>query len=111
MGIGTIFEFGSEVIEVRIVGNDCLFRTKDYGGALHPIDNLTLNKVGVIKEFPDLKDKADWREEAIKRFKAKLKTMKSEKQRMDYVIEDLKKYGYRAKYSQRDGHRPQKIRD
>ncbi len=110
MAIGTIFEFGSEIIEVRIEENNCLFRTKDYGGALHPIDNLTLSKAGVIKEFPDLKDKTNWREEAIKRFKAKLKTMKSEKQRMDYVIEDLKKYGYKAILSQRDGHRPIKIR-
>jgi len=111
MALGTIFEFGSEVIEVRIEGNNCLFRTKDYGGALHPIDNLTLNKAGVIKEFPDLKDNKDWREEAIKRFKKKLKTMKSEKQRMDYVIEDLKKYGYKPMFTQRDGHRTIKIRE
>ena len=110
MPIGTIFEFGSEVIEVRINGNNCLFRTKDYGGAFHPIDNLTLNKTGVIKEHPDLKDNKDWREEAIKRFKTKLKKMKSEKERMDYVIEDLKKYGYKPLFTQRDGHRPQKIK-
>ena len=110
MPIGTLFEFGSEVIEVRIDGNNCLFRTKDYGGAFHPIDNLRLDKSGVVKEFPDLKDNKDWREEAIKRFKEKLTNMKSEKEKMDYVKEDLKKYGYKPIYSQRDGHRPQKIR-
>ena len=109
--IGVIFQFGSEYIEVRVIGNNVIFRTGQFGGAFTSIEGLRLSKQGVIKEFPDLKDKTDWREEAIKRFKAKLKTMKSEKQRMDYVIEDLKKYGYKPKYSQRDGHRPQKIRD
>jgi hypothetical protein len=29
------------------------------------IDGLRLNKGGVIKEFPDLKDRKDWRTEAI----------------------------------------------
>ncbi len=111
MAIGIIFEFGSEIIEVRIIGTNCLFKTKDFGGASYPIDNLRLEKTGVIKEFPDLKDKDDWREQAIKRFKEKLKNMKTEQERIDYVKEDLKKYGYRPKYIQRDGHRVQKIRE
>lgn len=110
MAIGTLFEFGSEVIEVRIEGNNCLFRTKDYGGASHPIDNLTLQKTGVIKEFPDLKDNKDWRKEAIKRFKQKLKNYKTEKQRMEYVKEDLKKFGYKPIIEQRDGFRPRKLK-
>ena len=109
MAIGTIFEFGSEIIEVRIVRSDCLFRTKDYGGAFSPIDNLRLDKAGVIKEFPDLKDEENWREEAIKRFKEKLAKMETERERMDYVVEDLKKFGYVPKYEQEDGHRPKKL--
>ncbi len=109
MAIGTIFQFGAEMIEVRIDGNNCLFRTKDYGGALYPIDNLRLDKAGVIKEFPDLKDNEDWSEEAIKRFKEKLKGMKTMRKKMDYVVEDLKKYGYKPMYEQQDGCRTRKL--
>lgn len=108
--IGTIFQFGAEVVEVRVHKFNCLFRTQSqFGGAFAPIDALRLDKVGVIKEFPDLKDNDEWRKIAIERFKEKLKGYETENERMNYVIEDLKKYGYKPLYKQREGHRPEKI--
>ena len=108
--IGTIFEFGGKIIEVRIDGDNCLFRTEDYGGSFAPIEGLNLDKKGSIKENPDLKDREDWKEETIKRFKEKLKSYETEKKKMQYIIEDLRKFGYKPKYMQLKGHRPIKIK-
>ncbi len=107
--IGAVFQFFDEVVEVRIGGNNCMFRTKQFGGAFVPIDGLRLEKAGVIKEHPDLKDRADWREEAIKRFKKHIKKMETEIQAMNYIINELKHAGYKPMYLQKDGHRPKKI--
>lgn len=97
-------------MEVRIDGTNCLFRTQQFGGALAPIDALKLDKKGVEKEHPDLKGKKEWREEAIKRFKKKLKSYRTEKQRMDYIKDDLQKFGYIPIAEQRSGFRPRKLR-
>jgi len=110
MAIGVIFEFGSEIVEVRIQDKTCLFRTGQFGGALAPIDSIKLDKAGSIKKFPDLKDKKDWKEQTLKRFKENLKNMKTEKERMNYIIKDLAQHGYKAKYYQQNGHRPKKIK-
>lgn len=108
--IGIIFQFGTEIVEVRVERNTCLFRTSQFGGAFATIENLKLNRVGVIKEFPDLKENENWREEGIKRFKEKLSNMKTENERANYVIDDLKKFGYVPLYKQRQGFRPEKIK-
>lgn len=107
--IGVIFDFAGEIIEVRIDNTNCLFRTKQYGGAFSTIDGLKLDKKGVVKEFPDLKDKETWKKEAIERFKERIKNMKNEDERMDYVIKDLGKWGYIPLYKQKKGCRPVKI--
>jgi len=108
--IGVIFQLGSETIEVRINGTLCLFKTGQFGGGYSPIDGLKLSKGGVIKEFPDLKDREDWKEESIKRFKNKIKGLNTEDERMDYVIEDLRKFGYKPMYLQKAGHRIKKLK-
>jgi len=107
--IGIIFQFASETIEVRIIGKQCLFRTGSFGGAFASLENLKLSRIGAIKEFPDLKDKENWKEEVIKRFNKKLADMKTEKERAEYVIEDLKKYGYVPLYLQEKGFRIKKL--
>ena len=107
--IGVIFQFASESIEVRIDGSNILFRTTNTDGAFATIDNLKLDYAGVCKEHPDLKDKDNWKEEAIKRFKEKIKNMKTETEKKDYIIEDLSKFGYKPLYMQRQGFRPEKI--
>ena len=95
-------------VEVRIENTNVLFRTSQSGG-FAPINSLQLSKQGVIKEFPDLKKNPNWREEAIKRFKLKIKSKTTEKKRMDYIIKDLHKFGYKPLYTQRAGHRPIKL--
>jgi len=110
MTIGCIFNFGNENIEVKVTGNQVVFRTQQFGGAFITIDNLKLSKSGVVKEFPDLKGNENWREEAIKRFKERMKSYNTEKERINYVINDLNKFGYIPLYLQEDGFRPKKIK-
>lgn len=108
--IGVVFQFGTKIVEVRIDDTQCLFRTGDLGGAFFPIENLQLDKKGVIREFPDLRYKENWREEATKRFKEKMKTFKTEEERVEYIIEDLKQFGYVPLYSQKKGFRIKKFK-
>jgi len=107
--IGALFQFVNEVIEVRIDGFNVLFRNSQTHGGFTTIDGLKLSRSGVIKEFPDLENKENWREEAIKRFKEKIKKFNSEDKRMNYVIEDLKKFGYKPLYLNKQGFRPKKL--
>ena len=108
--ISTIFQYGSETIEVRVNQSNCLFRTVNTLGGFVPIEGIKLEKAGCIKEHPDLKNNKDWEEETIKRFKEKIKGYDTEKQRMQYIMSDLAKHGYKARYFQQQGHRPIKIR-
>jgi len=109
--IGVLFEYASEPVEVRVIGERVLFRTmQSQMTGWITIDNIKLNYSGVIKEFPDLKDNDDWREEAIKRFKEKMKGFKTEMERAEYIKEDLKKHGYIPRYIQKQGFRPQSIK-
>jgi hypothetical protein len=109
MAIATIFQFMGEIVEVRLIDSICFFRTQQFGGQYSTIDGLKLDKKGVIKEHPDLIDKEDWREEAIKRFKDKIKQYKTQEEQMNYIQEDLKKYGYIPLYLQKTGFRPVKL--
>lgn len=106
--IGVIFQFGSEIVEVRIKDNNVFFRNSN-SQTFGDIDGIKLDKSGVIKEFPDLIDKEDWMKQARDRFKEKIKTMKEEKEQIKYVMEDLIKFGYKPLYIQRQGFRPVKI--
>lgn len=101
--IGTIFLFGSEVVEVRVDGNNVFFRNT--GGIFATIEGLKLDKSGVLKEHPDLENNDDWQKIARERFNEKIKTFNTEKEKMNYIIEDLEKFGYVAKYQQRQGFR------
>ena len=106
--IGLIFSFGADTIEVRIQDVNIHFRTSD-SQQFVGIEGLKLNRDGVIKEFPDLKDNEDWNKEAVKRFKKKMKIMKTEMERANYVIKDLQKFGYKPMFMQRQGFRPIKL--
>jgi GTP1/Obg family GTP-binding protein len=107
--IGLLFQFASEVIEVRIDKANIYFRTHQTSGAFATIDNLQLNYAGVCKEHPDLKDSKDWREQAVKRFKDKIKNMRTEDETSKYLITDLSKYGYKPLWLQKNGYRPKRI--
>lgn len=107
--IGIIFQFGGEIIETRVDGTKVFFRTSTYGANFVPIDNIYLDKSGVIKEYPDLEGDIEWREKAIERFKDEMKKLGTESKVANYLINDLKKYGYVPKYKQRQGFRPEVI--
>lgn len=108
--IGVIFDFGGEIVEVRIDGFNCLFRTKQFGAQFATIEGLKLDYKGVCREHPDLELRDDWKEQAILRFKSKLKEFKTERERMDYIINDLEKHGYVSMYEQQQGHRVKKLK-
>ena len=106
--IGVIFQFGSEIIEVRVKDNNVFFRTSN-SPTFGDIDGIKLDRNGVIKEFPELIDKEDWQKQARDKFKEKIKQMKTEQEQIRYIIEDLSKFGYKPLYMQKQGFRPVKI--
>ncbi len=67
------------MVEVRVQDNSVFFRTSQLSG-FGSIDGIKLNKVGVLKEFPDLKDNEDWQKIARDRFKEKIKQRKTERE-------------------------------
>lgn len=106
--IGCIFQFGTDVVEVRVKDSNIFFRNSN-SPMFADIDGLKLDKSGVIKEHPDLIDKEDWMKQARDRFKQKIKEMKTEKEQIKYIMEDLQKYNYIPMYIQKQGFRPVKI--
>jgi len=107
--IEILFQFVNELILVKIVGNSVLFGNTNYGAQMAPIEGLKLDKSGVLKEFPDLSGDADWRKKAISRFKEKIKSYPTERMKADYIIDDLKKFGYIPTKIQISGRRPQSL--
>ena len=105
--IDLIFERTPEIIFIRIQGPNVTFSTsiQDQGRIYASIDNMKLDYEGVIKEHPDLKDREDWNEEAIKRFKEKIKSYETEDEISDYVIKELKSVGYQPMYRKKQGFR------
>jgi len=109
MTIQTHFDIGGQRIIVRVIGNSVLFIDLQ-NNIMSPIEGLNLNKQGVEKEFPDLKGDEEWKQKAIQRFVDKVKSFQTEKEKMDWIIEELKEMGYTPLFIQREGFRPQKIR-
>jgi hypothetical protein len=108
--ISAMFTFGTETVLVVVKGNDVTFGNTSYGAQMAPLKGLRLDKLGVAREFPNLKDNPAWREEAIKRFSEKIKTFTNETAVLDYIISDLRKYGYKPMYKQIQGHRKEVIK-
>lgn len=82
----------------------------DLQGTVTTIEGLKLNRQGVIDEFPDLKDKKNWKEEAVNRFKKHIKKFKLEKDKLNYIKEELRNHGYVPLFWQKAGFRTQKFR-
>lgn len=98
------------MILVKIEGHKVLFGNTINGAQLADIKGLKLDYGGVCRQFPDLELRDDWREEAISRFKEKIRGFKTEQQVADYIIVDLRIHGYTPKRIQQSGHRPRRIR-
>jgi D-mannonate dehydratase len=107
--ITILFGFGNEKILVKIEGTQVTFANTIFGAQQTTIDGLQLSYEGVIKEFPDLKEDKEWKKKAIERFKEKISNFNTEQERANYIIEDLRKYGYVPERKQINGFRPQKI--
>lgn len=106
------FRLGSEMLIVRVEGENLFFGTPETAGInFAPIEGLKLSRSGIVKEFPDLKDKElrEMRKEAIKRFKKHVLELKTMEKRKEYVIAELTKQGYSAQGVQRDGHRYKRL--
>lgn len=108
--IQVIFYFANEIVLVTIRGNHITFATSEYGAKEAPIDGLKLSKSGVENEFPDLKDNPEWKNIALERFKQKIKELPDEDAVANYIISDLRKYGYHPKYKQKQGFRREAIK-
>lgn len=106
--IGTIFERLGEYVKIVVDGNNVYF--SDSSGRSSTIEGLKLDKAGVTREFPDLKDSENWKEEAIKRFKTKVASFNNEDEKMDYVIKDLEKQFYKPIFQQKQGFRLRKLK-
>ena len=103
------YDYGTAVITVKIKGSNVTFVNSTYGAIEATIEGLKLSRAGVVKEFPDLKDSMNWREEAIKRFKTKISTLQTEDAIAEYINLDLKKFGYVPKWKQKQGFRREKL--
>lgn len=106
--IKATLKFASELVEVVWSEQGLMFFDVS-SGQITTIEGLRLDKSGVIKEFPDLKDDDEWRKKAIERFKIKIKSFNTEMEIIKYCIEELKKFGWQPLTLQRGGFRPQKI--
>ena len=103
--IEIIFAYFGDYIIVKIRGNSVLFGNTSNGAQLAPIEGLQLSYSGIIKEFPDLKDDPEYKKKAIARFKDKIRKLKSEKAKADYIKRDLEKHGYKFVKAQFSGRR------
>jgi hypothetical protein len=109
MTIQCVFQQGSERMAIRIIGSNVLFIDLQ-NNIVAPLEGLKLNKKGVEKEYPDLKGDSDWKQKAIQRFVNKIKNFKTEEERSNWLIEEMKSMGYTPLYKIRSGFRPQKIK-
>ena len=108
--IELMFTFGTDYILVVVNHHSVQFGNTSFGTQLADISGLKLNREGVLKEFPDLITNVNWREEAINRFKDKIRLLNSEEAIVTYLIEDLRKFGYKPYYKQIQGHRKEVIK-
>ena len=75
-----------------------------------PMEGLTFNVSGIIKEFPDLAGQSiiDIRRQGVKRFREHIEKMKSHKEIEEYLVSDLAKHGYKYLGKRRAGFRFEK---
>ncbi len=109
--IDCIFQKQTELTAIRVMGKNLLF-AKQQGGYYKytPIDGLKLEIGGILREFPDLKDKdkGEMRKITIERFKEKIRSFNTEIEIKDYLKEDLRKHGFTFVGYQKKGHRFQR---
>lgn len=108
--IQVIFGFAGEKVLIKVDNHNVIFGSTQNGAQMATIEGIRLDYAGVCREHPDLETHDDWRGEAIKRFKKKIKSLKTEEEIADYLIEDLSKFGYTPEQKQKNGSRPEVIK-
>jgi hypothetical protein len=101
------FQFGSDIIECIIDGNNIMFMDVSTGMITTP-EGLRIDRSGVYREFPDLKDDEQWKKKAIERLKEHIKTFDTNDKKLNYVKDELVKFGYVPLFRQRCGFRTDK---
>lgn len=101
-----VFRIGGDIIRAIIDRDNLMFM--DANGTVTTINGLRISKGGVIKEFPELEENPEWKSIAIERLKEKIKSFKTQEEQIDYVKDELIKFGYEKMYKQVAGHRPKK---
>lgn len=112
--IDCVFQKGTEVTVIRISGKNITFNKVIGNTPMYTtIEGLQLNPATIVEQFPDLKGKpiGEIKQEAVKRFKEKIKTHITEKETQDYLQEDLKKHGWILKMIHKKGFRPEVIKN
>lgn len=94
---------------VIIDGTNVRFGDTSFGAVTSDIKGLKLNYEGVVKEHPDLKDNPEWKTISINRFTEKLKELDTDNDRAEYIIEDLRKHGFKPLRMQKNGFRARRI--
>lgn len=102
------FKLSQDVVEVIVDGNNLMFFDVS-SGLITTIEGLRLDKFGVIEEFPDLNEDDNWRKKAIERLKEHMKKFDKELDKMNYVKDELIKFGYIPLYKQKAGFRSEKF--
>jgi len=99
--IDVIFQLANEIQIIRIIGGKAIQFTHAEVNYRQwfPADNLILKKEGIIKTFPDLARKSDeeMRKIAIQRLKNHIAELNDEEKIKNYLIKELKPYGYEFK--------------
>lgn len=103
------FQIGGDLIEAIIKGNELYFNDVSTK-TMTSIEGIRISRAGVLKEHPDLKEDREWKTKAIERFKILYKSFDTEKEKEEYIIKELTKFGYKALMRQRAGFRPTKYR-
>lgn len=107
--IDLLFRQGTEYVIIRINGTNLLFGSTSYGNQLVPLKNLRLSEQGILKEHPDLKGNPQMKTIAMQRFFTKLKKFKTEREREQYIIQDLSNHGFEIKKRQVAGGRMENV--
>ena len=104
--VGT-FKSDTDIMQVGVRGNDLTFFDVSSGLAT-VLEGIKFDYEGVIKEFPDLKDNDNWKKKAIERLKEHMKTFDTEMDKLNYIKDELVKFGNIPLYFQRHGFRVEK---
>ena len=100
--VGTIRISGCKIEYGKLFGNQMYFM---------PMDQLKFDYNGIIREFPDLKDKPEQEARTIasQRLKEHIAKMSGEEEVSRYIIEEIKKFGGIPQLKQKVGFRPEKL--